>query len=132
MGGAMATVLIVDDHPTIRKALRDFFEQSHLAQCYEAVNGVDALQKAQLWKPDLVILDFSMPMMNGVEAAKSLKQMMPEVPVFILTAHSSVFHYLVRETGICDNFFSKDDAGPMIDQASNVLGHLNNRPCCPD
>jgi len=126
----MPTVLIVDDHPTIRKALRDFFEQSHLAQCREAVNGVDALQKAQLWKPDLVILDFSMPVMDGIEAARSLKQMMPELPVFILSAHSSVFHYLVRESGICDNFFSKDDVAPMIDQAREVLGHTAKRECC--
>jgi CheY-like chemotaxis protein len=56
--------------------LRWYFEELKL-DCSEAENGLDALQKAQQKKPDLVILDFSMPVMNGVEAARVFNQIMP-------------------------------------------------------
>ena len=65
----MSHILIVDDQPDIRECLRWYFEELKL-DCSEAENGLDALQKAQQTKPDLVILDFSMPVMNGVEAAR--------------------------------------------------------------
>jgi chemotaxis response regulator CheB len=48
----MPTVLIVDDHPRVRKILRDYFEESNLAECGEAVNGLDAIEKAQQLNPD--------------------------------------------------------------------------------
>jgi CheY-like chemotaxis protein len=73
-------ILIVDDQPNVRKTLRWYFQELKL-ECSEAENGLDALQKAQQAKPDLVILDFSMPVMNGVEAAKVFQQVMPEVPI---------------------------------------------------
>jgi CheY-like chemotaxis protein len=117
----MPTVLIVDDHADVRKALRDYFEKSHLAECCEAANGLDAIEKAQQRNPDLVLLDFSMPVMNGIEAAKALKQMMPGVPVFMLTAYfGASIEGLAKESGV-SAVFSKDDVTPMIHRARAVL-----------
>jgi CheY-like chemotaxis protein len=83
----LPTILIVDDHASIRTAVRDLFE-SPLASvvCGEAENGVDAIAKAQQLKPDLIVLDLSMPVMNGFEAAKIFRDLFPAVPIFMLTA----------------------------------------------
>ena len=119
----MPTVLIVDDHPAIRKALRGYFERSNLAECGEAVNGLDAIEKAKQLNPDLVVLDFCMPVMNGIEAAQALKEVMPGVPVFMLTAYfGASMERLAKESGV-SGVFSKDDVAPMIYRARAVLHH---------
>src|SRR5882762_11900361 len=67
----LPTVLIVDDHAAIRIAVRDLFESSlGPIVCGEAENGADALLKVEELHPDLIILDLSMPVMNGFEVAK--------------------------------------------------------------
>jgi CheY-like chemotaxis protein len=123
----MPTVLIVDDHPSVRKVLRNYFEQSNLAECREAVNGLDAVEKAQQLNPDLVLLDFSMPEMNGIDAAKILKQKMPEVPVFMLTAYfGTSVELLARQSGV-SAVFSKDDVAPMIYRVRALFEHRYQR-----
>jgi DNA-binding NarL/FixJ family response regulator len=79
-------ILVVDDSETCRKVTRLFLEsQLGLEVCGEAVDGVDAIEKARVLKPDLVILDLAMPRMNGVEAASRLRAMMPRVPIVLFT-----------------------------------------------
>jgi DNA-binding NarL/FixJ family response regulator len=79
-------ILVVDDSETCRKVTRLFLEsQLGLEVCGEAVDGVDAIEKAKALKPDLVILDLAMPRMNGVEAASRLRAMMPRVPIVLFT-----------------------------------------------
>jgi DNA-binding NarL/FixJ family response regulator len=81
-------ILIVDDFEPIRKAIRTFFEStSGFEVCGEAVDGLDAIQKARELKPDLIILDLSMPRMSGIEAAPILKKMLPQTPIVLLTSH---------------------------------------------
>ena len=115
----MPRILIVDDQPNVRKALRWYFQELKL-ECSEAENGLDALQKAQQAKPDLVILDFSMPVMNGVEAAKVFKQVMPEVPIFMLTAHFGIADEAAKDIGVL-GFFSKDNIAPLVKQTRTIL-----------
>jgi DNA-binding NarL/FixJ family response regulator len=96
-GSAMVTlgvrlpkcILIVDDSSAVRNAVRSFLEESGFEVCGEAVDGHDAIQKAKELNPDLIILDFAMPRMNGIEAALILKQIMPETPILLLTSHSA-------------------------------------------
>ncbi len=115
----MPRILIVDDQPNVRKALRWYFQELKL-ECSEAENGVDALQKAQQAKPDLVILDFSMPVMNGVEAARVFKQVMPEVPILMLTAHFGIADEAAKDVGVL-GVFSKDNIAPLVKTDSNAL-----------
>jgi DNA-binding NarL/FixJ family response regulator len=83
-------ILIVDDDPNIRKHTRDFFErQTQYSVCGEAVDGLDAIEKARQLHPDLIILDMSMPRMNGLQAARILRQMMKDVPIVLFTLHAS-------------------------------------------
>jgi DNA-binding NarL/FixJ family response regulator len=71
------SVLIADDHEAIRRELRRLFQcQPEFTVCGEAVDGVDAISKAQQLSPDLIILDFAMPEMNGLEAAIAIQYMM--------------------------------------------------------
>jgi CheY-like chemotaxis protein len=77
-------VMIVDDHAVIRRMLREVFEAEDL-DVLDAVNGADGVQKAQQVKPGLIILDLSMPVMNGLEAARELKVLMPHVPLLMFT-----------------------------------------------
>lgn len=82
----LKSVLIVDDSRVVRDVLRDFFET--LADWKvggEARDGVEAIQKARELKPDLILLDFSMSKMNGLEAASVLKKMLPDVHIIAFT-----------------------------------------------
>jgi DNA-binding NarL/FixJ family response regulator len=85
----LSTVLIVDDYPAVRKTLRSLLEKSSSVVCIEAVNGLDAIAKAEVSHPDLIILDLGMPEMNGFEAATVLHNRMPQVPLFMFTSHDS-------------------------------------------
>jgi CheY-like chemotaxis protein len=76
--------MIVDDHATIRRVLRAAFEAEDL-EVSDAVDGADGVRKAQEIKPNLIILDLSMPVMNGLEAARALKLLMPLVPLLMFT-----------------------------------------------
>jgi DNA-binding NarL/FixJ family response regulator len=76
----------VDDNPVIRDTLREVLEQeSGWEVCGEAANGREGIEKAQQLKPDLIVLDLSMPVMNGIEAARELTRLLPFVPLLMWT-----------------------------------------------
>src|SRR5258708_20562669 len=82
------TILIADDNLFIRESLRRLFEREEdFDVCGEAENGREAVEKAQQLHPDLILLDLSMPVMNGIEAAGILKAVLSKVPVIIYSAH---------------------------------------------
>jgi len=94
-------ILIVDDHEYLRKLVRNFLEaQTGYDVCGEAVDGYDAINKAQELKPDLIILDMSMPRMNGIEAATRLKKLLPQTPIVLFTSHGSFRGFDARAAGI--------------------------------
>jgi two-component system, response regulator YesN len=79
-------VMIVDDNRAVRKALCEFFTAAgDFSVCGEAENGREAIEKAQRLHPDLIVTDLAMPVSNGLEEARLLKQLMPTVPVIIYT-----------------------------------------------
>jgi DNA-binding NarL/FixJ family response regulator len=84
-------VLIVEDEISVRHAVRVFFEQQpRFEVCGEAANGAEALEKANALHPDLIILDLSMPHMNGIEMASLLRSRLPNVPVIVYTMFGDV------------------------------------------
>jgi chemotaxis response regulator CheB len=77
----MLKVLIVDDSPILRRAMRSYIERhADMEVCGEAENRQEAVAKFRQLRPDFVILDFSMPVMNGLEAARHISGMAPSVP----------------------------------------------------
>ena len=90
------TVLIADDHDWARRSYRDILEsESGLRVVAEACSGREAVEKAAVCGPGVVLMDISMPEMNGMEATRVLQQRYPEIEVLILTVHCSV--ELVKE-----------------------------------
>jgi CheY-like chemotaxis protein len=82
------TVLVADDSEMVRKLLCKLFEaEENYDLCAEAKNGEEAISLAVIHKPDLIILDVSMPVMDGLQAARKLKQIMPHVPIMLFTQH---------------------------------------------
>ena len=81
------TVLIVDDNIFVRRALREIFaRETDFEVCGEAKNGKEAIERAQQLRPDLIVLDLSMPVMDGLGAARALKRLMPTIPLVIYSA----------------------------------------------
>jgi DNA-binding NarL/FixJ family response regulator len=79
-------ILIVDDSLAIRKILREMLaREARWKVCGEASNGREGLEKAQQLKPDLIVLDLSMPVMNGLDAARELTRVLPGVPLVMFT-----------------------------------------------
>src|SRR5690242_12493392 len=86
------SVLVVDDNAYIRHTLCELFQsQADFAICGQAENGKEAIEKAQELHPDLIVLDLSMPVMNGLDAARALKHMMPSVPLIMFSEYSDGF-----------------------------------------
>jgi DNA-binding NarL/FixJ family response regulator len=82
-------ILIVDDSKAIRAAARHFVErETEFTVCGEAIDGVDAIEKARHLSPDLIILDLSMPRMNGLQAARKLRAMSVKTPIILFTMYA--------------------------------------------
>src|SRR6202453_2295132 len=83
-------ILVADDHAVVRRGVRALLEnQPGLEVCCEASTGLEALEYVKKAKPNLVLLDLTMPEMNGLEAARAIHDESPETDVLILTMHFS-------------------------------------------
>lgn len=82
----MAKILIVDDSRTSRKILRAILEEANFEVVGEAVNGQDGIDKYQELHPDIVTLDVTMPVLDGIGALKEIKTIEPKAKVIMITA----------------------------------------------
>jgi DNA-binding NarL/FixJ family response regulator len=83
-------ILIVDDSPTIRHLIRYSIEcHTDWMVCGEAENGKTAVAMVEQLRPDLVVLDLTMPVMNGLDAAREILTMVPSMPIIMFTMHES-------------------------------------------
>ena len=117
------SVLVVDDNAAIRQALcRAFTSEADFDVCGEAENGRDAIEKASSWHPDLIVMDLSMPVMNGLDAARALKTLMPNVPVIMFSEYSDVFsEQEARSAGISALLSKGEHVSVLIDKARALL-----------
>jgi DNA-binding NarL/FixJ family response regulator len=115
------SILIVDDNTFVRQALRNTFErESDLAVCGEAENGRDAIQQARQLHPDLIVLDLSMPVMNGLDAALELKRLMPFVPIIMYSAFGDGYAKQ-HLSGIAEVVSKSENASTLMHKARRLL-----------
>ena len=117
------TILIVDDSPFVRRALCGQFErESDFEICAEAENGKEAIAKARELQPDLIVLDLSMPVMNGLDAARILKQMMPLTPLIMYSLFGDAFaEQQARLIGISEVVSKSQPAAILVSKARSLL-----------
>jgi CheY-like chemotaxis protein len=93
--------------------------------CWKAVDGLDAIEKAKTLNPDLIILDLSMPHMNGLEAARVLKNMLPSVPIILFTLHKAALVASdIANSGINSVLSKSDHLDILADHARRLLGSV--------
>ena len=118
----MPKIIVVDDHAVIRRGvqgiLRSFPEWE---LCGEAADGQEAIRLAQAVKPEIIIMDVSMPGLNGLEATRIIRNILPETKILLLTLHSST--ELVRSAfrAGARGYVLKSDAEHELVRALNVL-----------
>jgi two-component system nitrate/nitrite response regulator NarL len=118
----MARILIADDHAMMRKGLRTAIEpHSGWEVCGEASTGLEAFEQTKLLKPDLVILDVSMPILNGLEVAHRISMSMPEVKILLFTMHNSLqFAKDVSKSG-AHGYVCKASGEELLTQAMETV-----------
>lgn len=115
------TVLVADDNRLIRKALCELFEKEEDYDiCAEACNGAEAIDLAKKCAPDLIILDLSMPVMDGLQAAHKLRQLMPKVPLILFTQFADSTILAVPDLPF-DAVVSKSDGAKLIDKVRALV-----------
>ena len=105
------TVILVDDHDVVRTGLRSFLNtQADVKVVAEARNGEEALLRAEETKPDLVIMDITMPGMDGLEATRQLKARSPECLVLALTVHEDKQYFMEMLAAGASGYITKQAA----------------------
>jgi len=117
------TVLIVDDNALIRHRLCELFQsQADFDVCGEAENGKEAIDRAWELRPDLIVLDFSMPVMNGFDAARALKRTLPNVPLIMFSEYGDALsEQEVRSAGISASISKTENLSVLVEKARSLL-----------
>lgn len=116
-------ILIADDHESVLRTIRAKLE-SHLGWqvCGDAVDGRETVKKAFELRPDLVVLDFAMPGLNGLMAASEIKELLPDVPIVMLTMYgTSEVKQEAKKHGI-SRLVDKEKSGGLVAAIEELLG----------
>jgi DNA-binding NarL/FixJ family response regulator len=124
LAGALCRVLVVDDHPLIRTMLKNVIgKEGDLAVVGEARNGREGVEASRELRPDLVLMDVSMPSMNGIAATREIKAVLPRTVVLVVSAHESP-DYLMEAIAAGAAGYVLKDAPParILDAVRRALG----------
>jgi DNA-binding NarL/FixJ family response regulator len=114
-------VLVADDSPLIRTMLCQLFErEDDYDICAEAENGEQAIDLALKHRPDLIILDWAMPLLGGLGAARKLKKIMPAVPIILFTQHATTGITLLESHVNIDRVVSKGDPERLMEHVRSL------------
>ena len=117
-----ARVLLADDHQIVREGFRAILERAGFEVTAEASDGWEAVRLAQTRHPDVVILDVSMPMLNGMDAAREILARAPRLPVVLLTVHTEE-HCVINalRAGVRGYVIKTQGATELLDALREVL-----------
>ncbi len=118
----MVRILVVDDNPSVRHYLRAILEQQASWQvCGEARTGAEALHKVLESPPDLIVLDYQMPDLNGVDVARQICELFPRIPILMVTLHlSKQLSEAARLAGV-RGACAKQDIGSIVEAVEVLL-----------
>jgi len=109
------TILVVDDSPDVRHVVRTILERDAAFKvCGEAGNGPEAIEKAEVLTPDLVLLDFLMPGMNGIDVANVLRRLLPKTRIAIFTNYIDVLTKHLSSTVGIDAVIGKGSLTELV------------------
>ena len=120
----MPRILIVDDHHAARITLRELLDWHSFQVCGDAQNGKEAVEKVIELKPDIVLMDINMPVLNGLAAAQEIRRLAPSTKIVFLTVHDGP-GFKDGTKPWAHGFVSKSDAGTEL---IPVLNHLAGKP----
>lgn len=116
-------ILIADDHEVIRRAvIRVLQSRDDVEECAEATNGKEAIEKALEWKPDLVLLDVRLPLLDGFAVAREIKQHEPDIAILFFSIYDT-YEILVEAKSVGDGFILKEKIVEMLPSAIDALLH---------
>ena len=120
---------MVDDNPAVRHYLRAILEQQGTWQvCGEARTGEEALQRVRNFIPDLILLDFQMPGLNGLDVAREIHRLSPSIPILMVTVHMSTpLAAAARAVGI-RGACAKWDVGSIVEAVQSAVAGKNVLP----
>jgi DNA-binding NarL/FixJ family response regulator len=121
---SLRRVLIADDHDAVRRGMRSLLEdQPGLTIVGEARNGEEAVEQTQELKPDLVILDVNMPVMDGLSAAREIRKFAPDTPILVFTMHKIREFIDTAKRLHLQGYVAKEDDGEALLQAVDAVRH---------
>jgi two-component system response regulator NreC len=124
-------LMLVDDHDVVRTGLRSFLEtQTGLEVIAEANNGREALEQAKKAQPDIVLMDITMPDMDGMETTRQLKHLYPDCQVLVLTVHSDKQYFMQMLAAGASGYLTKQAAADELVAAIKAVaaGHVYLQP----
>jgi CheY-like chemotaxis protein len=113
-------ILLADDSDVVRRSMRRMFERASWTVCGEASNGEEAITMAQGLRPDVIVLDLSMPLMNGLTAARILKRMLPATPLILFTSFGNLLSAADLELAGFSASISKSEANKLVTTAQRL------------
>ena len=115
-------ILIADDDESVLRRVRAIVESHPGWQvCGDAINGRDTIAKAIELKPDLVVLDFAMPQLDGLKSALAIKTVLPELPIIMFTMYCSAVRQEAEKHGI-SRVIDKAESGALAGAIEELLG----------
>ena len=120
-------ILIVDDSELVRGLVREFIESlPGFEVCGEAADGLEGVEKGLELKPDLIVLDFSMPRINGLQAALMLHEIVPDTPIILFTVFKdAVLSRLAQNAGVASIVSKTDQLTILTDEVQRLTGWVN-------
>jgi len=114
-------VLVADDHEMVRIGLCTMLQSQQIEVCAQAKNGEEAVEKSRELSPDLIILDVSMPVLGGIEAAQQIRVFLPDVPILFYSMNNTPELIAIAKSVGAQGFVTKNQVAARLLEAVDAL-----------